>query len=65
MDHSLEVGEPAALNHESFDLLRLLLLVAGGCVETKCVKSLPLQSQVNRIGANLLVKGELLPPVRV
>ena len=32
--HPLEVSEPAPLNHQSLDLLGLLLLIAGCCIQT-------------------------------
>ena len=32
--HSLEVSEPTPLDHQSLDLLGLLLLIAGSCIQT-------------------------------
>lgn len=54
--HAPQIREPPTLNHQALDLLRLALLEELGCVETQGVKGLALQSQVDRIGANLAVE---------
>ena len=58
--HAPQVSEPAPLNHQSLDLLRLLLLVAGGRIQTQRIEGLPLQTQVDRVGADLLIEFEFL-----
>lgn len=62
---ALQVGEPAAHDHQLLDLLGLFALVPSRGVESEPVECLSLQAKVDRIRADLAVKLDFLLDVRV
>ena len=60
LSHLLQVVEPSTLDHQLFDLFGLLFLVPCSRIQAQGIEGLPLQSQVDRVSADLPVESDLL-----
>lgn len=58
-----QIEEPTTLDHQSLNFLRLFLLEASRSIESQGIECLPLQTQVDRVGADLAIKSVLFAPV--